>query len=226
MSRHSDPNSPMPSPNETVRAAPARVLVVDDHAVVRNGVASILNQEADFAVCGEAGDGATAVRRFHELRPDVTLIDLRMPGMDGIDAVRAIRAIDPAARVIVLTMYDTDDDIEQALQAGAQAYLLKDVSAAGLVAGIRDVLAGRTHVGPAVAAKLAQQVTRVRLTAREVAVLRLLAHGSTNREIAERLGVTEGTIKIHLNHLFQKLDVSTRTEAVNVGVRRGLVRLT
>ncbi|MGH9218478.1 MAG: LuxR C-terminal-related transcriptional regulator, partial [Vicinamibacterales bacterium] len=155
----------------------------------------------------------------------VTLLDLRMPVMEGVEAVRQIRERDPRARVIVLTTYDTDDEISQALKAGAKAYVLKDIAAEDLVGCIRDVLAGKTYIAPAAAAKLAEGVTRVQLTPREMATLRLLADGKANKEIANELDISERTVKTHLAHLFEKLGVTSRTEAIKVATRRGLVRL-
>jgi DNA-binding NarL/FixJ family response regulator len=206
-------------------AAKARVLVVDDHALLRTGVANIINQEPDLQVVGEAGNGAEAVEAYERHRPDVTLLDLRMPVMEGVEAVRRIRERDPNARVVVLTTYDTDDEIARALKAGAKAYALKDISADELVRCIRDVLAGKTYIAPAAAAKLAEGVTRVRLTPRELAALRLMADGRANKEIASELGISERTVKTHLGHLFEKLGVTSRTEAIKIATRRGLVRL-
>jgi two-component system NarL family response regulator len=203
----------------------ARVLVVDDHALFRTGVANIINQEADLVVVAEAGNGAEAVDAFDQHHPDVTLLDLRMPVMEGVEAVRRIRARDPQARVIVLTTYDTDEDISRALKAGAKAYVLKDISAEALVACIHDVLAGKTYLAPAAAAKLAEGVTRVQLTPRELSALRLMADGRANKEIASELGISERTVKTHLGHLFEKLGVTSRTEALRVATRRGLIRL-
>jgi two-component system NarL family response regulator len=151
-------------------------------------------------------------------------MDLRMPEMEGVEAVRRIRDIDPHARVIVLTTYDADEDIARALQAGAKAYILKDIAADALVACIRDVLAGKTYLAPSAAAKLAEHVTQVQLTPRELAALRLLANGDSNKEIAAALEISERTVKSHLGHLFEKLQVTSRTEAVRVATRRGLVR--
>ena len=203
----------------------ARVLVVDDHALVRTGVANIISQEPDLQVVAEAANGLEAVEAFTRLRPDVTLLDLRMPVMEGVEAVRQIRAVDPAARVIVLTTYDTDEDITRALKAGAKAYILKDIAAAALVACIHDVLAGKTYLAPSAAAKLAERVTQVQLTPRELAALRSLADGRSNKEIAAALDISERTVKTHLAHLFEKLGVTSRTEAIKVASRRGLVRL-
>lgn len=203
----------------------ATVLLVDDHALLRTGVANIIDQEPDLHVVAEAGSGVEAIEAYDRHRPDVTLLDLRMPLMEGVEVVRRIRERDPDARVIVLTTYDTDDEITQALRAGAKAYVLKDISADDLVACIRSVLAGRTYLAPAAAAKLAEGVTRVQLTPREITALRLMADGKANKEIAQELRISERTVKSHLGHLFEKLGVTSRTEAVKVASRRGLVRL-
>jgi two-component system NarL family response regulator len=203
----------------------ASVLVVDDHALLRTGVANIINHESDLHVIAEASNGLEAVEAYERHHPDVTLLDLRMPVMEGVEAVRQIRARDPLAKVIVLTTYDTDDDISRALKAGAKAYVLKDISADGLIACIHDVLAGKTYLAPAAAAKLAEGVTRIQLTPRELATLRLMADGKSNKEIAGELGISERTVKTHLGHLFEKLAVTSRTEAVKIATRRGLVRL-
>ena len=203
----------------------ARVLLVDDHALLRTGVAKIINQEPDLHVIAEAENGAEAVAAFERYQPDVTLLDLRMPVMEGVEAVKQIRARDPRALLIVLTTYDRDDEISQALKAGAKAYVLKDIAADELVDCIRKVLAGKTYIAPAAAAKLAEGVTRVQLTPREMATLRLLADGKSNKEIANALDISERTVKTHLAHLFEKLGVTSRTEAIKVATRRGLVRL-
>jgi DNA-binding NarL/FixJ family response regulator len=203
----------------------ASVLVVDDHTLVRTGVVNIISQEPDLQVVAEAANGLEAVHAFEKHHPDVTLLDLRMPVMEGVEAVRQIRARDPQAKVIVLTTYDTDDDISRALKAGAKAYVLKDISADDLVACIHDVLAGKTYLAPAAAARLAEGVGRVQVTPRELSTLRHMADGKSNKEIATTLGISERTVKTHLGHLFEKLGVTSRTEAVRVATRRGLVRL-
>jgi two-component system NarL family response regulator len=215
----------MPSTEVPAPTSRARVLLVDDHALLRTGVANIINQEADLHVVAEAGSGVEALEAFDRHHPDVTLLDLRMPVMEGVEVVRRMREKDPRARVIILTTYDTDEEISRALKAGAKAYVLKDISADGLIACIRDVLAGKTYLAPAAAAKLAEDVTRVQLTPRELSTLRLLADGKANKEIATELGISERTVKTHLGHLFEKLGVTSRTEAVKVATRRGLVRL-
>jgi DNA-binding NarL/FixJ family response regulator len=215
----------MPPPDAAVAAGTSTVLVVDDHALVRTGVAKIINQEPDLRVVAEAGNGVEALEAYDRHHPDVTLLDLRMPEMEGVEVVRRIRERNPTARVIILTTYDTDEEIARALRAGAKAYALKDISADDLVSCIRGVLAGKTYIAPAAAAKLAEGVTRVQLTPREMATLRLLADGKANKEIASALDISERTVKTHLAHLFEKLAVTSRTEAVKVATRRGLVRL-
>lgn len=201
------------------------VLVVDDHALVRTGVVKIISHEPDLEVVAEAANGEEALAAYAQHRPDVTLLDLRMPVMEGVEAVRRIRELDPLARVIVLTTYDTDEDITRALKAGAKAYALKDISAQELIACIHDVLAGKTYLAPAAAAKLAEGMARMQVTPRELSTLRLMADGKSNKEIATSLGISERTVKSHLGHLFEKLGVTSRTEAVKVATRRGLVRL-
>jgi len=221
-SARSTPSGATADKSATTRAS---VLLVDDHALLRTGVANIINQEADLQVVAEAGNGEEALAAYDRHHPDVTLLDLRMPVMEGVEVVRRLRERDPQARVIVLTTYDTDDEISRALKAGAKAYVLKDISADDLVTCIRDVLAGKSYLAPAAAAKLAEGVTRVQLTPRELASLRLMADGKSNKEIANELGISDRTVKTHLGHLFEKLGVTSRTEAVKVATRRGLVRL-
>jgi DNA-binding NarL/FixJ family response regulator len=202
-----------------------RVMLADDHAIARNGVAQILNGEPGISVVEQARDGVEAVELFARSQPDVALIDLRMPKLEGVQVVERIRGQFPGAVIVILTTYDTDTDIERALRAGAKAYLVNDVSPQDLVACIRAVHAGRTWVSPSVAAKLVAGVTNIRLTAREMGVLRQLAAGKSNREIADALGISDGTVKIHITHVLSKLDVTSRTEAIATAVRRGLVRI-
>src|SRR5213075_2991676 len=214
----------MPPVERAAAVAVAKVVLVDDHALLRTGVANIINQEPDLEVVAEAGDGIEAIEAWEQHQPDVMLLDLRMPRMEGVEVVKRIRERDPRALVIVLTTYDTDDEIERALKAGAKAYVLKDISADDLVGCIRTVLAGKTFIAPAAAAKLAEGVTRVQLTPREMAALKLMADGKANKEIATALDISERTVKTHLGHLFDKLGVTSRTEAIKVATRRGLVR--
>ena len=206
-------------------AGSIRVLLADDHAIVRSGVAQILNEQRGITVVAQAADGAEAVDLFAHVQPDVALVDLRMPKLEGVEVVEEIRRRFPDALIVMLTTYDTDNDIERALRAGAKAYLVKDVSPQDLVACVRAVHAGRTWVSQNVAAKLLAHVRNVRLTRRELAVLRLVAAGNSNGEIGEALGISEGTVRIHVAHLFTKLEVTSRTEAIATALRRGLVRI-
>jgi DNA-binding NarL/FixJ family response regulator len=202
-----------------------RVLIADDHVTVREGLAAIIGRQADMAVAGEAASGRDAVNLWQQCRPDVTLIDLRMPVMDGVIAIGEIRRLDPAARIIVLTTFDTDNDIARAIKAGAKGYLLKDTQREELLDSIRRVHAGETCIPPAVVAKLAASMRSETLSARELEVLTLLARGRSNKEIALELHISETTVKSHLRSLFAKLDVLSRTEAITVASRRGLVQL-
>ena len=204
--------------------SPIRVLLADDHAVWRSGVRTILEQEGDIVVVGEAAGGDVVPGLYLRCQPDIVLLDLRMPGLDGVEIVRQIRASDPKARVIVLTTFDTDEDINLAFRAGAMAYLLKDLEAESLVRCVREVAAGRIHVPPAVAAKLAEKIARVQLTVRELTVLRLVSQGLSNKEIAQNLQISDGTVKVHLRHLFEKLEAGSRTEAIFKARQRGLIR--
>ncbi|HWZ60307.1 MAG TPA: response regulator transcription factor [Gemmatimonadaceae bacterium] len=203
-----------------------RVLLADDHAIVRGGVAHVLNEQEGIAVVAEAVDGAQAIELYLRHRPDVALVDLRMPGLEGVEVVERIRETVANAVIAMLTTFEADDDIDRSFRAGAKAYLLKDIAPQDLVACVRAVHAGRAWVSSGVAAKLAARMTRrVHLTPREMAVLRLLASGKSNREIAVALSITVGTVKVHLAHLFEKLNVASRTEAIATAVRRGLVRV-
>ncbi len=205
-----------------------RILIVDDHPVVRTGLRAVVESQDDFEVVGEAGTGEEGVRRAALDEPDLVLMDLQMPGIGGVAATRRILDLDPAPYVVILTTYDTDADILSALDAGAIGYLLKDAPPDILFASIRSAAAGETTLAPAVASRLVERVRRPQhgaLSTRELDVLELLAEGVSNREIAERLHVSEATVKTHLVHIFGKLDVDTRTAAVTAGVERGLIRL-
>jgi len=202
-----------------------RVLIADDHVTVREGLAAIIGRQADMSVAGEAATGREAVELWRECRPDVTLIDLRMPVMDGVIAIGEICRLEPAARIIVLTTFDTDNDISRAIKAGAKGYLLKDAQREELLDSIRRVHAGETCIPPSVVAKLAASMRTESLSARELEVLTLLARGRSNKDIALELHISEPTVKSHLRSLFAKLDVLSRTEAITVASRRGLVQL-
>ena len=202
-----------------------RVLTADDHSVVRAGIAAMIANETDISVVAEAGNGEEALARYSEHRPDVVLMDLRMPKVDGVAAIRAIREADPGARIIALTTYDGDTDIHRALSAGACAYLVKDVLVAELMNAIRGAAAGKRVIPAAVASRLAEFTPRVDLTTREVEVLRLVAKGLRNREIARIIGRTEGTVKVHLKNIHEKLGVEDRTEAVTLALQRGIIHL-
>jgi two-component system NarL family response regulator len=204
---------------------PIRVLLADDHTIVRNGVAQLLSEQSDIEVVAEASDGESAVKLYRRERPDVSLVDLCMPILDGVQVVERVRREFPDAVLIVLTTFDTDDDVDRALMAGAKTYLLKDVSPADLIACVRTVHHGGTWMSPAIASRLVARMTRVQLTQREMSVLRLVSAGKPNKEIGESLHITEGTVKIHLTHLFEKLEATSRTDAVAKAVQRGLIRL-
>lgn len=202
-----------------------KILAADDHPLIRAGLVAFLATEPDLEVVAEAVNGEEALEKYRELRPDIVLMDLSMPVMDGLSATRAILDEFPDARVIVLTTYDGDEDIHRALDAGARGYLLKDMVAADVLNVIRTVHGGRRGIPHAVAAKLAERTPRVPLTPRETEVLSLVAKGLSNAEVAARIGRTEGTVKVHLKNILQKLDASDRTEAVTTALRRGFIRL-
>lgn len=185
----------------------------------------MLRAEGGLQVVAEAGNGEEAIEAYARLRPDIVLMDLQMPVMDGLTATRAILADDPNARIIVLTTYDGDEDIHRALTAGARGYLLKDMMRTDLLAVIRAVHRGQRGIPAPVAARLAEHAPRIGLTPRELEVLRLVANGLSNAQVGERIGRTEGTVKVHLKNILQKLDVRDRTEAVTAALRRGFIRL-
>ncbi len=209
----------------THAAPPIRLIIADDHAIVREGLAAMIARQPDMTVVAEAENGKHAVALWRELRPDLLLVDLRMPELDGVGVIREIRAIDPKARIVILTTYDDDEDIYLGMRAGAKAYLLKDIPREELLRSVRAVHAGENPVSPAIAAKLASQMTGHRLTERELETLSAMAAGASNKEIARALSITEGTVKTHVTSILQKLDVASRTEAVTLAAKRGLIKL-
>jgi two-component system NarL family response regulator len=203
-----------------------RVLIVDDHRVVRVGLRAIIDAEVDMQVVAEASDGAGALAAYAQHKPDIVLLDLRMPGMSGPEVLTELRKLDPEATVIVLTSYDADEDVYRAVQAGARGYLLKGTLPDGVLeAAIRKVHGGQRLLAPEAAARLADRMTSPSLTPREVAVLELVAKGKSNKEIGTVLSLAEGTVKTHLKRIYDKLGVSDRTEAALVAVQRGIVTL-
>ena len=213
-----------------------KILIVDDHEVVRDGLVTMLGRQDDFVVAGEARNGLEAVEKARELAPDVILMDLRMPELDGVGAMTQIREQDPNIKFIVLTTYDTDEYIFDAINAGAKGYLLKDVSREELFQSIRAAHRGESFIEPGVAARVLDRLVQVsrqggntggpqELSERELGVLRLMAAGSANKQIASELSISESTVKTHVTNIFQKLDVSHRTEAVTQALQRGIIRL-
>ena len=202
-----------------------RVFSVDDHPLLREGIAAVINNERDMQVIGQAANGKDAVQEFKKYQPDVTLMDLRLPDMSGIDAMIAIRAEFPDARVILLTTFEGDVEIKRALEAGARGYLLKSMPPRELVEVIRQVHAGKKRIPPQLAAQLAEHMSDETLTTREIEVLGQIAGGNRNRDIAEQLFISEETVKVHIKHIMEKLGASDRTQAVAIGIRRGIIQL-
>jgi two-component system NarL family response regulator len=201
-----------------------RLLIAEDHTVVRDGFVAILEREDDMEVVAETGNGCQAIALWKELRPDVTLMDLKMPGLDGADAIKEIRAFDPTACIVILTTFEGDEDIYRGMRAGAKAYLLKDVGREELFQCIREVHTGKTFLPTVIATKLAERLPAEGLTPREQEVLGLLAQGNSNKVIGRALSVSEVTVKSHVQSIFRKLNVQRRTEAVAVARRKGLLR--
>ncbi len=202
-----------------------RVFTVDDHALLREGVAAIITSEPDMILVAQAATGREAIRMFAQHRPDITLMDLRLPDMSGIDAMIAIRAEAPDARIIVLTTFEGDVEMQRALEAGARGYLLKSMPPKDMVAAIRQVHAGRKSIPTAVATQLAEHLADEALTPREIDVLSRVAGGNRNRDIADQLSISEETVKVHMKHIMDKLGASDRTQAVAIAIRRGIIQL-
>src|ERR1700694_2547955 len=208
-----------------IKGSRITVLIADDHSVVREGLVSLIERKADMTVVGEASNGREAVDLWNKHHPDVTLLDLRMPELDGVGAIKEIRSGNQKARIIVLTTFDGDEDIYRAIQAGAKGYLLKDVPREALMDCIRRVHAGETSVPVHLVAKLVDRVSGETISKREIGVLKLMANGKSNKEIASALFISEGTVKSHGKAIFAKMNVVSRTEAVADATRRGLIRL-
>jgi two-component system, NarL family, response regulator len=213
---------PRPQSSEIPRI---RVMCVEDHRIVREGIALIINQEADMEVVGSCASAEEAVSVYRSCRPDVTLMDLRLGKMSGVDVIKAIRKEHADARIVVLTMYEGDEDIYRAHEAGATTYLLKDTLSSDLIRVVRQVHAGERPVMPVVEARLKERASAPTLTSREIEVLQLISEGLRNKEVGATLGITEGTVQIHVKNIFGKLNVNDRTAAVQVAVRRGLVQM-
>ncbi|HUD98946.1 MAG TPA: response regulator transcription factor [Bryobacteraceae bacterium] len=201
-----------------------RILCVDDHPLLREGIATIINNQPDMVLVSDASSGTEAIQRYREHQPDITLMDLRLPDLSGIDAMLAIRVEFPNARIIMLTTFEGDVEIQRALEAGARGYLLKNMPPSELVEAIRQVHAGKKRVPPAVAAQLAEHMSDEDLTAREIEVLRQLGGGNRNRDIAELLFISEETVKVHVKHIMDKLGAKDRTQAIAIAVRRGIIQ--
>ena len=201
------------------------ILCVDDHPLVRKGIAAILANETDMKLVAEAGSGTEAVNAFRQFHPDITLMDLRMPGMDGIEATKQIRQIDPDAKIIALTSYDGDQEIYRALEAGVRGYILKESVHTEIVRAIRVVHSGKRLMPPEVAERLSEHFPQVALTPREIEVLQYVAKGFGNKEIGVRLGTAAGTVKMHLQNILSKLGASDRTHAVTLALRRGIIHI-
>jgi DNA-binding NarL/FixJ family response regulator len=202
-----------------------RVFSVDDHPLLREGLAAIINNQPDMELVARASSAQEALQQFRKHKPDVTLMDLRLPDKSGIDAVIAVRAEFPEARIIMLTTFEGDVEIQRALEAGARGYMLKSMPPKELVEVIRQVHAGKKRIAPQLAAQLAEHLSDEDLTAREIEVLSEIAGGNRNRDIAEKLIITEETVKVHIKHIMDKLGASDRTQAVAIGLRRGIIQL-
>ncbi len=204
-------------------AGSIRILIVDDHPVVRAGLASMLGTQAELELVGSAPSGEEALRMLEERHPEVILLDLRMPGMSGVEMLQALKAANRPARVIILTNYETDEDIYRAVQAGAQGYLLKDTSLREMVEAIRAVHAGKRYIPRHIASRLAERMVRTNLTSRELEILKMLSKGPTNKQIGHALGISDNTVRNHVLKIIEKLEVSDRTEAATTAIQRGLI---
>jgi two-component system NarL family response regulator len=202
-----------------------KIMIVDDHPVVREGLSRIIVSESGMEVIAEAATGAEALTHYRKLRPDIVLLDMRMPEMTGLQTIEAIRKEFTNARIIVLSTYDLEEDIYQSLQAGARGYILKDSPRNELLAAIRRVFAGERVIPPTIATRLAERIGGNELTAREFEVLKLIVKGKSNKQIGDDLGISEGTVKSHVNNILDKLGVTDRTQAVSVALKRGIVHL-
>jgi len=202
-----------------------RILCVDDHPLVREGLAAVINSQPDMLLLGQASNVQEALQEFRKGQPDVTLMDVRLPGESGIDALAAIRQEFPEARIIMLTTFEGDVEIQRALQGGARAYLLKSMPPKDLLAAIRQVHTGKKQIPAQVAARLAEHLSDEKLTDREIEVLREIAGGNRNRDIAEKLFITEETVKVHIKHIMEKLGANDRTQAVAIALKRGIIHL-
>jgi len=205
--------------------ADLRILLVDDHPLMRSGVAAVLGAQAGLEVVGEAGSGREGIEKVKSLHPNLCLVDLRMPGMSGAEFIRAARVLQPELKFVVLTTYDGDEDIHAALSSGANAYVLKGMAGEDLLNALRTVMSGGRYVPEPVRRRLAERMSGPGLTPREMEVLRLMATGMSNREIGAELSITEGTVKWNVNHVLSKLGVKDRTEAVTAALRRGIIQL-
>ena len=205
--------------------APIRVFSVDDHPLFREGIAAIINSQSDMFVAGAATNGNEAIERFRDVKPDVMLLDLQLPDLNGIEVLIAIRNEFPDARIIILTTFEKDVEIQRALKAGAQGYLLKSSPPKQMLETIRQVHRGKKSVSPELAAKLAEHIADESLSEREVEVLRHVAEGDRNRDIAQRLYIAEETVKVHLRHIMGKLGATDRTHSVAIAARRGIIYL-
>ena len=206
-------------------AVKIRLFSVDDHPLLHEGIATLIRNQPDMMLVAEAFNGRDGIRQFREHTPDVTLMDLRLPDISGIDAMMAIRLEFPEARIIILTTFAGDAEIQRALRAGARAYVLKSMPPRELVEVIRQVHAGKKRIPAEIAAHLAEHYSDEALTDREVEVLKRIADGNRNRDIAEKLFITEETVKVHIKHIMEKLGATDRTQAVAIGVRRGIIQL-